>query len=173
MLTPETLDHPATTADQPRLRLAGDLDRSTLDGGWWPRSRHLADELPQLLDHLPARVGRVVHVVVSPPDWDEVPRRVLRHGGQTKVGSFPRDDSHAVLLMTSTRVLRLLVVPASTEELHAHTLLAVASHPGNHQTAAELLGHDAEDLASETLWEDEGGHYWGVGGHPSERTLAV
>lgn len=176
MLTPETTtDHAAHPVDatQPRLRLAGSFDRSVLDGAWWPRSRDLAGELSTLLDHLPERVGRVVHAVVSPPDWDTVPRRVSRHGGQTKVGSYPRDDTHLLMLSTSTRVLRLMVVPPDTDDDHARTLMVVASHAGNSHSAGELLEHDVDDLADESRWSDEGGQWWGAGGAPSERAARV
>lgn len=163
----------ADDAAQPRLRLADAFDRAALDGAWWPRSRDLAVELPVLLDHLPDRVGRVVHAVVSPPDWDEVPRRVSRRGGQTKVGSYPRDDTHLLMLSTSTRVLRLMVVPPGTGDDHARTLMVVASHAGNGYDAGELLAHDVDDMADESRWSDEGGQWWGAGGAPSERAATV
>lgn len=176
MLTPEIISRPPHDAEDrvddptvPRLRLAEVFDRSALDGAWWPRSRDLATELPVLLDRLPDRVGRVVHVVVSPPDWDDSPRRVVRRGGQTKVGSFPRDDTHVLMLSTSTRVLRLMVVPPGTADDHARTLMVVASHAGNGYTPGELLAHDVDDLADESRWSDGGGQWWGEGGAPSER----
>nr|WP_246283734.1 DUF5994 family protein [Nocardioides perillae] len=106
--------------------MADTFDRAALDGAWWPRSRDLATELPVLLDHLPDRVGRVVHAVVSPPDWDDLPRRVTRRGGQTKVGSYPRDDTRTLMLSTSTRVLRLRVVPPGTPDAEAGELMASA-----------------------------------------------
>jgi hypothetical protein len=63
--------NPASAADQiapPVTRLS--LDRATLrqagiHGGWWPRSRDAAAELPGLLSELNTHAGRVSRVALQ------------------------------------------------------------------------------------------------------------
>src|SRR3954468_14586678 len=74
------------------------------DGGWWPQSRDLRVEAADLVDHFPPDVGRINRLLFSRPDWDdgEVDGRGLRRihaaRGPVKVGSFPRDDTHQMVL---------------------------------------------------------------------------
>ena len=90
------------------------------------------------MDHFPR--GRIDHLVYSRPDWSTVAPRVRTAHGSIKVGSFPRDDTHVVLLnLASRRILRLLVIPAGTDTASAHLLLHRASETGNRADAAELL----------------------------------
>jgi hypothetical protein len=134
-----------------------------LDGGWWPRSRDLAVELADLVDHLPREYGRVVRAVFSPADWDPAPRRVSVAGGQVKVSPFPRDDAHVVELKTSDRtVLHLLVVPPGfSEDQGAEALLAAAT-AGNTHAAGDLLAVVSEhpDVDPADHWKDAGGSWW-------------
>lgn len=137
-----------------------------LDGGWWPQSRDLAVELADLVDHFPPECGRVVRALFSPPDWDPAPRRVPVASGYVKVGSFPRDDTHVIVLKTSDRtVLHVLVVPpAFSADQGAEALLAAAT-PGNTHAAGDLLSVVSEhpDVDPSDHWEDDGGHWWGDG----------
>ena len=55
-----------------RLRLATDIGRGSLDGGWWPESRDLAAELDGLAAELAPEFGTIVRVEVSPDDWDDL-----------------------------------------------------------------------------------------------------
>lgn len=143
-----------------RLRMAEHRGRSRLDGGWWPYSRDLAVELADLVDHLPAGSSRVLRALVSPPDWDSAPRRIPISGGDLKVGSFPDDDSHLVLLTTVDRkVLRILVVPPSFNPAQGEEALLAAGTSGNTHSAAELLNEvvDHADVDPQDLWAIDGG----------------
>lgn len=77
----------------------------------------------------------------SPPDWDDKPRRVPVGGRFVKVGSFPRDDTHLLLLaLSDARVLRLLVVPPDQDEVRAEEALRQSSDAGTpSRSAAEVL----------------------------------
>ena len=124
-----------------RVRISERPGRDALDGGWWPQSRDLAVELPDLINNFPDGHGRVVRAVYSPPDWDGHERRVPlpRPRGYVKVGSFPKDDTHVIdLLMTGSQRLRLLVVPAGADGGDA--AVTAASTPGNTRSPADLLG---------------------------------
>lgn len=154
MTTPQ---HAPTTRVPLRLALADSPGRDTLDGGWWPQSRLLAVELADLVTHFPATAGRIVRVLCSPPDWDDAPRRVPVPGGSVKVGSFPRDDTHLVLLRTADRTtLRLLVVPPGLSEADGQEAVLAASSTGNRHDAGSLLRTvaDSAPVDRDLLWTD-------------------
>lgn len=145
-----------------RLRMAQHAGVNHLDGGWWPRSRDLAVELADLVDHLPPQFGRILRATVSPPDWDERPRRVLAQRGYVKVGGFPHDDTHEVLVQTSDRtMLHLLVVPPQFSEAHGTEALFAAATAGNAHGGTELLREvlDGADSDPRDHWSDDGGSW--------------
>jgi hypothetical protein len=160
-----TLRHPL------RLQLFEPPRRAALDGGWWPQSRDIDIELADLVDRFPAAVGRVDRALYSRPDWDTQPRNVRVARGTLKTGSFPRDDTHLMVLSMSTRArLNLLVVPP--DHPMGQQARAIAADPGNRLSAAEILASvsakgDADD--GENIWTDDGGNWWGEGGPPSFR----
>src|ERR1044072_5916186 len=95
-----------------RLRMVDDPVPGGLHGRWWPQSRDLAVELADLVDQFPAVRGGVMRAIYSPPDWDAPLRRVRVRRGFVKAGSFPRDDTHVmVLTMFDRSMLKILVVP--------------------------------------------------------------
>src|SRR4051794_617569 len=74
-------DSPATAAvgaDQPaRFRLKPPAPRSGyIDGGWWPRARDLAMELPPLMVALAKRLGQVERVGYNLAAWNPSPRKI-------------------------------------------------------------------------------------------------
>ena len=145
-----------------RLRLSGSPGRATLDGGWWPQSRDTEVELADLIDRFPALAGRVDRVLYSRPDWDGRPRSVRVARGRVKTGSFPRDDTHMLVLSMSTRTqLRLLVVPH--DQSMGERAMALASDPSNRSSAAEILAACASDVEvgeGRDHWTDDGGSWW-------------
>ncbi|HEU5037652.1 MAG TPA: DUF5994 family protein [Nocardioides sp.] len=168
-----TEGHPADRGPL-RLRLADHPGEDRLDGGWWPRSRDLGVELADLVEHFPPQLGRIARALFSPPDWDPAPRRIPVGRGYLKVGSFPRDDTHLIILTTTDRtVLHVLVVPPGfTEGQGAEALLAAAT-PGNSHAAIDVLDEVTEhpDVDPEDHWNDDGGSWWGPSSvAPSFRT---
>ena len=62
-----------------------------------------------------------------------------------KTGSFPRDDTHVMLVKLSVgRQLTLLVVPPDADADVARDLMAKASDPANTSTAVQLLAGERE-----------------------------
>jgi hypothetical protein len=150
-----------------RLRMAAHPGRGELDGGWWPQSRDLGVELADLVDHFPPEWGRILLATISPPDWDPAPRRIPVARGHVKVGSFPCDDTHLVLLKTADHPrLRVLVVPADMSSDQGDEALLAAATPGYAHTAACLLDTVSEhpDVNPEDHWSDDGGAW--LGPHP-------
>lgn len=137
---------PTQDGDAPlRLRLDHAAARGGLDGAWWPRSRDLARESADLVDHFPTGIGRVARLLYSGPDWDregDAPqvRRIATEHGSVKLGSFPSDDTHVMVVTLATRErLQLLVVPADTDGPAAERAMAAAADADDHRTATELL----------------------------------
>lgn len=156
-----------------RLRMSEHPGRDRLDGGWWPQSRDLAVELPDLVANFPPELGRIMRAVYSPPDWDSHERRVPLARGNLKVGSFPHDNTHLIEVQLRNRDrLRLLVVPPAMSEAQGTEALLAASTAGNSHTPAELLSTvaDQPDVDPDGHWHDEGGSWWEAGaGPPSHR----
>ena len=107
-----------------RLELRGSAVPGQPDGVWWPQSRDLQVEGADLIDHFPA--GRINRMVFSRPDWDESvvegrgedPPYAAR--GPVKVGSFPSDDTHEMILaMANGQRLHLTVVAPDASEADA------------------------------------------------------
>lgn len=147
-----------------RLSMGDAAPGDRLDGGWWPRSRDLGTELADLVHRFPKEHGRIVRVICSPPDWDRpMPRRVAVATGFVKVGSFPTDDTHMILLRTSDRrTLHMLVVPPHfTDAQGAESMLAAATRRNTH-TAGSLLDTVTGELDVDpsSQWTDDGGSCW-------------
>ena len=144
-----------------RLRLSPSFGRGALDGAWWPQSRDLATEAVNLVDQFPATFDRICRVVYSTPDWEPSPRRVKAANIFVSLGSFPRDDTHLVLLrsVASPRVLQLLVVPPEWGEQTAKHAMRIAATPANVKSAATILSESVDLLLAGLLfhWDDDGG----------------
>jgi hypothetical protein len=143
-----------------RLLLTTSLGRGPLDGAWWPQSRDLEVELADLVDHLPARAGRVVRAVYSLPDWLPAPRRVRVARGFIKAGSFPHDDTHRIIVQTDGQyTVYLLIVPSDAAEGFARAAMQIAARPNNVLPAWAVLeaatGRNPDD--STAVLADEGG----------------
>ena len=146
---------PFSTSTGLRLRMTATPGRDTLDGGWWPHSRDLVTELPVLVAGFPPELGRIQRAIFSPPDWVPAPRRIPVRHGFVKVGSFPRDDTHLILLTTSDRrTLRVLVVPSDLTGDQGEEALLAAATPRNSHTATSLLRTvtDQPDINPDDHW---------------------
>jgi len=141
-----TSTSPITTTDRKplRLRMRTEPGSAHLDGGWWPQTRDLGVELRDLVDNFPKERTRIMRAVYSPPDWDVSGRRVEVERGFIRVESFPRDDTHVILLSTAARtVLRVLVIPPGASPREGARALDAAADSRNDQSAQVLLGSAA------------------------------
>lgn len=96
----------------PRLALETSLARNGMfDGAWWPRTRDLEAELPDLITALSAHYGPIVRVGLDTSTWDTVPRSVQVAGLLVRIGRFSASGD----TMSLTRGLQdqfvLLVIP--------------------------------------------------------------
>ncbi|MEI5098470.1 DUF5994 family protein [Streptomyces sp. PmtG] len=167
-LLPPLPSQPSAPAVRLALKAPGP-PRGLLDGAWWPRSRDLLRELPDLTDVLDSHWERITRIAVNPTHWPVIPRKVPVHGHVVKVGWFTAElDPHKILLLSYT-VGRwdLLVIPPGTGADAAARLMAAASDPaGPALTASALMaaeealhGDSSVDRVQgpEEAWEYEGG----------------
>ncbi|WP_152648548.1 DUF5994 family protein [Streptacidiphilus anmyonensis] len=124
----------------PRLMLEATMSRTGMfDGAWWPRSRRLQAELPDLITALTAHTGSVLRVGLDTVAWDEVPRTVTVDGRVIRISWFPGCDWTVSLTCGFQDHFLLLVVPPATDADTASAAMARASMRGNRRSSAQLL----------------------------------
>lgn len=129
-----------------RLRMNNGYESGVLDGAWWPQSRDLQTEAADLVDHFPNMTGGIERLLFSRPDWDAVAgtpgaRRIQAARGPVKVGSFPSDDTHLMVLkMRSGQHLRVLVIPSDTAPDVAGQIMERAADERDTRSPSALLG---------------------------------
>ncbi|MDI3312748.1 MAG: DUF5994 family protein [Mycobacterium sp.] len=118
--------HGRRLASPVRLTLASELGER-LDGAWWPRTGSIARELPELIDALSTRLGRIIDISVnwSPlegsPDLDSLNRP--RMADPCRAAGRQR-----LMLITGSRAsANLLVVPCRTSSALAVMVLRLAA----------------------------------------------
>jgi hypothetical protein len=131
---PSTIPDASSARVPLRLELRSSAVPGQVDGGWWPQSRELGIEAADLVDHFPSTAGRINRLLFSRPDWDDGVvaghglRRIQAARGPVKVGSFPRDDTHEmILMMASGGQLRLTVVASDTDDSEGRRVLTTFS----------------------------------------------
>jgi hypothetical protein len=146
-----------------RIRMAATSTRNHLDGAWWPRSRDGAVELAHLVDHLAPSSGRIIRALVCAGDWNATLRRIPVRDGHLKVGFFPRDDTHLIVLTTAERImLCVLVVPPEFTQAQGREALLPSAIARRARSTSELL-HEAvahADTNPLNCWLDDGGSWW-------------
>lgn len=143
-----------------RLLMSSSVGRGAMDGAWWPQSRDLQIELADLVDHFPKEIGQIGHAVYSTPDWLPAPRRIKVARGFIKADSFPRDDTHLILLRTpGGEFLRVMVVPPASTPDVAHSAMKIAATPTNLDSAGAILvgAGQRETAVAAAGWDDDGG----------------
>jgi uncharacterized protein DUF5994 len=112
-------DRARLSLDPTTVRQAG------IHGGWWPRSRDAAAELPGLIAELSTRAGRVSRVGLQADAFRNIPHKLKVGGRKVPVGWFRYMNKHTVILtMVGRDDLVLLVIPP----------------PASPEAAAEALG---------------------------------
>lgn len=124
----------------PRLSLEPSLSHAGMfDGGWWPRTRRIERELPELIVALRKVVGPVLHVALERAAWDDIPSRVTVDGHVIRINCFS-SSSHTMSVGGGHQDhFLLLVVPPHTRRAVATAALSAAAMPGNSGSAIGLL----------------------------------
>jgi hypothetical protein len=110
----------------------GGSDDSAFDGAWWPRSRDLAAEVPELIAELERRGVRVERFTYALDAWRAGPRKVIVNGRVVRTGGFRSMDPQVVCLTWhgGQRRADLLVVPPETDVLTGARALRLCTRRG-------------------------------------------
>ena len=111
-----------------------------VDGGWWPRSRDLAAELPALAGVLAVRLGVVHRVVFAMAAWGTTPRRLEIDGWRVRLEGFRFQDKDIVhVIGLDGRRVTLLVVPPEAADAAGHDAMMAAGLRNNADSPATIL----------------------------------
>jgi Family of unknown function (DUF5994) len=106
-----------------RLSVARNLGHA-IDGAWWPRAEHIADELPRLVEALTPLLGRIKSIAVNwpplqqPPDfnwlgWKYRPQHVM-----SVCGDFARANLLVISYATHSALALMVLRRAAGLPLH-------------------------------------------------------
>jgi Family of unknown function (DUF5994) len=115
-----------------RARLSLDpatMRQAGIHGGWWPRSRDAAAELPGLIAELSTRAGRISRVGLQADAFSNIPHKLTVGARKVPVAWFRYMNKHtAILTMAGRDDLVLLVIPPrASPEAAAEALRLAAS----------------------------------------------
>ncbi|MGY1814389.1 DUF5994 family protein [Blastococcus sp. SYSU D00820] len=119
---------------------AGD-GTSTFDGAWFPRSRDLAVEVPELIAALDRRDLRVERFTYALDAWLPAPRKVVVGGRTVRTGGFRSMDPGVVCLSWAggNRRADLLVVPPETDVVTGARALRLCTRRGLPRSPSMVL----------------------------------
>ncbi|GAA3060172.1 DUF5994 family protein [Pseudonocardia yunnanensis] len=114
-----------------------------VDGGWWPRSRNLAAEVPALLSALADRLGAIEGVSYNPDDWEPTPSKIIAGGGRIRLGGYRSQRRDTIDVYGRGQLVTLLVVAPEATAPVAQAALRAAGHRGNTDGVEALLSASA------------------------------
>ncbi|WP_435808127.1 DUF5994 family protein [Streptomyces antibioticus] len=136
------------------LRLETTADRrGVLDGGWWPRSRDIAVELPGLISVLTEHIGPVVRVGLDSAAWDGLPIRLVVDDRVVHIDASPVADDTVLVTRGDQDLFSLLVVPPDTPPDAARSAMAQAARADNRENAEHILAVTRAE-PTDTITED-------------------
>jgi Family of unknown function (DUF5994) len=150
---------PARPVEDPRERLRLRLKPKApttgwVDGGWWPRSRDLAAELPGLLSVLAVRMGRIERVSYHLGEWGPTVHKISCGGGVVRLEGYRSQHANTVDVLAPGQRLTLLVVAPDASAPTAHAMLMAAGRRGNTDDIDTLLR--SSPIATEVLGSTDG-----------------
>ncbi|MGO4443065.1 DUF5994 family protein [Mycobacterium sp. 2YAF39] len=137
---------------------------AAVDGAWWPYSRELVSELPELLASLGDRLGPLVGVGYRRDDWTDTPPATLIDGRTVDLLGFDGAEAPSVILIGNDghHVTLAIVAPEVGERVARQVLDAVpvggagVAGSAREATAARFTTDVARRLAAhEGLDDDE------------------
>lgn len=129
--------------------------RRPVNGAWWPHSRDLARELPQLISVLDDSGGRVTRATVNVRMWERIPAEVPAGGHIVRLGWYDREqDPHGICLFTNsrTRLWNLLVIPPEFDQARAERLLRAATDVEDRRGPSVLMAQESSLTAQQ--WDE-------------------
>jgi hypothetical protein len=105
-----------------------------VDGGWWPRTRDPATELPALATAVADRLGVVRRIALNADAWTSWPHQLVIIGGRRVRLDWCNGDAHTIRLTGGDALhLDLLAIPPDTPTILALTCLAGAARDMPHR----------------------------------------
>ncbi|MEV8018844.1 DUF5994 family protein [Streptomyces sp. NPDC086554] len=111
----------------------------TFDGAWWPRSRNLETQLPDLIRALTERLGPLARIGLDASAWDVHTRHVIVDGHMVRIDWSAVDDSTMLITRGRQDIFSFLLLPPQTDASAARAAMARAVQDGNSASAAEIL----------------------------------
>jgi len=147
------ISHAGAETEQPRVRLAfwpSSTTDDVLKGGWWPRTRDPAAELPTLAAAVADVLGVVCRIALNADAWTSWPHQLVIIGGAKVRLDWCTGDAHTIRLTSvDASHLDLLAIPPDTPTILALTCLAregrAISPPNGADSRAKLQPVDAPD----------------------------
>ena len=137
---PTTAQPAADERQQTRLTLKPRTPvTGRVDGGWWPRSRDLAAEMPALLAALAEPMGSVESVRYNLNDWTPAVCRISLDGRVVRLAGYRSQHPATVDVIGPRQRVTLLVVPPDAAPQDAHAALTAAGRRGNTDEVEVLL----------------------------------
>ncbi|WP_330459023.1 DUF5994 family protein [Streptomyces sp. NBC_00820] len=138
-LLPDAI-HRAAKPGTVLLRLETTHSREgNLDGAWWPRSRDIGAELPDLIHVLTSHLGPITRVGLDATAWDGLPTRLVVDDQVVRIDSFPVGDDTVLITRGDRDHFSLLVVPPHATADAARAAMARAVRADNVTHAAQIL----------------------------------
>ncbi|RMI28171.1 DUF5994 family protein [Nocardia stercoris] len=111
-----------------------------VDGIWWPRTQHLAAELPGLITVLRPRLGPVWRVVYDPTGWSASARRLQLGSRRIRLDPYPFVLFNTMYVCSAHGIVVVLqVIPSTTDGNVADAALAADNaYQDIDQTSAQL-----------------------------------
>ncbi|WP_354641398.1 DUF5994 family protein [Kitasatospora camelliae] len=122
------------------LRLETTQSREgALDGAWWPHSRDISTELPDLVRALTEHIGPIASVGLDADAWDDVPARLVVDGRSVHLDRYPVGDDTVIITRGDRDHFSLLVVPPQASQEAALASMARAVQAGGTDSARQIL----------------------------------
>ncbi|MFI5772237.1 DUF5994 family protein [Streptomyces sp. NPDC051658] len=139
LLLQDTVDQPVVPGSAV-LRLETTSSRAGFfDGAWWPRSRDIRSQLPDLIDALTASLGPIARVGLDASAWDEVPAHLVVGDHKVRIDWSAVDDSTMIITRGHHDHFAFLVIPPQTSAEAAHTAMTMAVQDDNRTSAEQIL----------------------------------
>jgi Family of unknown function (DUF5994) len=149
---PATAGNDQTGQLRARVRFRQPISKSGyLDAAWWPRTRDLRVELPQLLDVLWTAGREMNRISYNPKAWESAPRRLRVDGRTIHLGWFTDADPLMVTLRNAwgSDQIDVMVIPPDADPDTAQEAMMLASSDDNPYTASDILSRAANRSAPE------------------------
>ncbi|MBE7195463.1 MAG: hypothetical protein INR66_23665 [Gordonia polyisoprenivorans] len=147
-----------------RLKPAG-AAHGSVDGAWWPRTRNLEQELPEIAQTIGFRLPDLQRVDYHGDDWDRPSgRQIAIAGHPVLLAEADTASPGTVRFVGGGNPLTVALLSPVTDPEQAHLAMVRAADRDNSDSAHTLTSAAASDVsaqrqerAAEHDWDSEGG----------------